>query len=70
MCIFLFVAGKYIGKRTDVFISLFINRVSAVDESKEVSTLLCNLCILQYNVIRHGHGMRLSRQDPGYTEST
>jgi hypothetical protein len=37
---FLFLAGKFRGKRTDVFISLFINRVSAVDESKEVSELL------------------------------
>ena len=36
---FLSFAGKFVGKRTDVFISLFINRVSAVDESKEVSKL-------------------------------
>jgi hypothetical protein len=38
--LFPFLSGKFRGKTTDVFISLFINRVSAVDESKEVSKLL------------------------------
>jgi hypothetical protein len=38
--LFPFLSGKFRGKRTDVFISLFINRVSAVDESKEVSKIL------------------------------
>jgi hypothetical protein len=55
-------------KPTDVFISLFINRVSAVDESKEVSSYCeshsCSLCTLHCHAETLRQVSETSRFDP------
>ncbi|XP_026686531.1 glycine receptor subunit alpha-3-like [Diaphorina citri] len=43
--------GQYLGKQMEVLISLFINRVSAVEESKEVSLALFPLCFVLFATI-------------------